>query len=95
MAQNYASRPVTRIASGSAAAAALTQVSGIQSDVRLGPVAASAPPTAQVFDRLLGLPIPELREQLESATSEQVAHAPCIHGSRKGGHERSKQNSDL
>ena len=61
MAQNYASRPVTRIASGSAAAAALAQISGLKSEVSTGSSGASAPPTAQVLDYILGLHLPELR----------------------------------
>ena len=58
MAQNYASRFVTRIASVSDAASALTQISGLKSD--------TAPPTAQVLDRISGLLLPDLRGHLET-----------------------------
>ena len=49
MAQHYASRPVTRIGSGSVAAVSLAQVSGLKSE----------PPTAvyiEVFETVLALP---------------------------------------
>ena len=79
------SRPVTRIGSGSAAAVALAQVSGIQSEVLIGLVVASVPPTAQVLDRLLGLPIPELREHLEKATSDELRMLRAYMGLGKAG----------
>ena len=78
MAQNYASRPVTRIASGSAATAALAQISGLKSG-------ASAPPTAQVLDYILGLPLPELRGHLETATSDELRILRAYMGLGKAG----------
>ena len=79
------SRTVTRIGSGSAAAAALAQVSGIQSEVRTGSVVASALPTAQVIDCILGLPIPDLREHLEKATSDELRIIHAYMGLGKAG----------
>ena len=77
MAQNYASRPVTRIASGSAAASALAQISGLKSDV--------APPTAQVLDHILGLPLLDLRGHLETATSDELRILRAYMGLGKAG----------
>ena len=85
MADNYASRPVTRIASGSAAAAALSQMSGLKSEANTGSSGASAPPTAQVLDHILGLPLPELREHLETATSDELRILRAYMGLGKAG----------
>ena len=66
MAQHYASRPVTRIGSGSATAAALAQVSGLQSEFPA--VVASI----EVGETVLALPLDQLREKLEVATSDEL-----------------------
>ena len=64
MAQNYASRPVTRISSGSAAAS-LTHVSGLQSEL---PTSVSI----EVLETVLALPFDQLKEKLEDATSDEL-----------------------
>ena len=56
MAQNYASRPVTRIASGSATAAAIVQVSGLKSESQT-----RAAPSVEVLEIILALPVDQLK----------------------------------
>ena len=57
MAQHYASRPVTRIGSGSAAAAALAQVSGLKSEHP------TVVPSIEVIESVLALPLDQLKEK--------------------------------
>ena len=78
MAQHYASRPVTRIGSGSAAAAALAQVSGLKSEL----------PTAvpiEVVETVLALPLDQLKEKLEDATSDELRAMRAYIGLGKAG----------
>ena len=67
MAQNYASRPVTRIASGSAAASALVQISGLKADSQK-----PGAPSVEDFDAIVSLPLQQLRIQLDAATSDEL-----------------------
>ena len=78
MAQHYASRPVTRIGSGSVAAASRAQVSGLKSEL---PTVVSI----EVFETVLALPLDQLKEKLEDTTSDELRAMRAYIGLGKAG----------
>ena len=76
MSQIYVTRPVTRLESS---ITAVSHISVLKSSE--GPVG----PPAHVIDSILALPLPNLKQHLEAATSDEMRILPAFMGLGKAG----------